>query len=158
MAVVHSSDMGRWPTYRLLGIAARLDERRINRRLTHLGLTKGSLDALESIAELEPAKVSDLATLLCVSQQSLGKVLRRLQNLGFLTKERGGDGRTTSIQLTQRGRTVLVTAEDLVDGLTESRTDTDTGFRSSLQQHISELRKSGQAPDKNQGPGIHRPH
>lgn len=148
MAVVHSDESGSWPTYRLLGMAARLDERRINRKLTHLGLTKGSLDELDSIAEREPAKATDLAAQLCVSQQSLGKVLRRLQGLGFLTKEHGSDGRCTSIRLTQRGRSVLGTAEGLVHGLTQRGIDTHTAFRSKLQQHISGLRKSEMALEK----------
>jgi hypothetical protein len=52
------------PTYRILAVAARLEELRINRRLAHLGLTQGSLEALESVADLEPAKVSDLEVLM----------------------------------------------------------------------------------------------
>jgi DNA-binding MarR family transcriptional regulator len=139
MAVVHPWEPERWPTCRLLGIAARLDERRINRRLTGLGLTKGSLEALESIAELQPAKVSDIAALLCVTPQSLGKVLQRLQSLDLLTKKRGNDGRSTNIELTPRGPRVLAAADDLVRGLVQPATDADARFRSLLAQRIADL-------------------
>lgn len=130
-----------WPTYRILGVAARLDELRINRRLAHLGLTKGALDALESVADLEPAKVSDLAALMSVSKQSLGKVLRRLESLGLLSKERGSDARSTIIRLTPRGRKVLVTAEHLLGATAQPGTGEEAALRRSLQKHLNELRK-----------------
>jgi hypothetical protein len=88
MSLAHPTGPESWPAHRLLSIAARLVS--INRNLTHLGLTKGSLDVLESVAELEPVTVSDLATLLCVSKQSLGKVVRRLQGPGLVSRERSG--------------------------------------------------------------------
>lgn len=139
MAVVYAWEPERWPTCRLLGIAARLDERRINRRLTGLGLTKGSFEALESIAEHQPARVSDIAALLCVSQQSLGRVLQRLQSLDLLTKKRGNDGRCTNIELTPRGAHVLAAAEDLVQELTQPAADEDPDLRSLLAQRIGDL-------------------
>lgn len=114
----------------------------INRRLAHLHLTKGTLEALESVADLEPARGSDLAALMWVSKQSLGKVLRRLESLGLLSKERGRDGRSTNITLTPRGRTVLVTAEELLGAMAQPGTGEDAALRRSLQQHLNELRKN----------------
>jgi DNA-binding MarR family transcriptional regulator len=140
MSLVHSAGPEPWPTHRLLSIAARLDELRINRNLTHLGLTKGSLDVLESVAELEPVTVSDLATLLCVSKQSLGRVVRRLQGLGFLSRERAGDRRYTDIRLTQNGRKVLAAAETLVQRLTQGGPDTESALRVDLERYIRDLR------------------
>ena len=140
MASDHHTDPNGWPTVRLLGMAARLDERRINRTITHLGLTKGSLEALETIAELHTAKASELAALLCVSAQSMGKVVRRLENLGLLTKRRGIDGRTASIELTEHGVDVMDAAADLLQGLAQPRTDTDPAFRSNLAYRVSDLR------------------
>jgi DNA-binding MarR family transcriptional regulator len=127
-----------------VSIAARLSERRLNRQLARLKLTKSGLDALEAVAELEPTTVTDLAALLCVSSQSLGKVLRRLQNLGFLTKERGRDGRTADIRLTPEGRDVLSRAEDLVRAGTKA--EDEALFRQQLEQHITELRKTEHTP------------
>ena len=140
MAADNHTDSDGWPTVRLVGMAARLDERRINRTITHLGLTKGSLEALETIAELHTAKSSELAALLCVSAQSMGKVVRRLESLGLLTKRRGIDGRTASIELTQHGEEVMGAAADLLQGLAQPRTDTDPSFRSNLAYRVHDLR------------------
>lgn len=147
-----------WPTYRILSVAARLDELRINRRLSHLGLTKGALNAPESVADLEPAKVSDVAALMWVSKQSFGKVLRRLENLGLVSKERGSDNRNTSIRLTVRGRRVLACAEDLLGTLAQPGTSDETALRRSLQQHLNDLRKNWATQTSRQdGPALH-PH
>lgn len=140
MATDYHTNSDGWPTARLLGMAARLDERRINRTITHLGLTKGSLEALETIAELHTARSSELAASLCVSAQSMGKVVRRLESLGLLTKRRGVDGRTASIELTQHGVDVMGAAADLLQGLAQPRTDTDPAFRSNLAYRVSDLR------------------
>lgn len=140
MAADHHTDSDGWPTVRLVGMAARLDERRINRAITHLGLTKGSLEALETIAELHTARSSELAALLCVSAQSMGKVVRRLESLGLLTKRRGIDGRTASIELTQHGVDVIGAAAELLQGLAQPWTDTDPAFRSNLAYRVSDLR------------------
>ncbi|MHA7223302.1 MarR family winged helix-turn-helix transcriptional regulator [Arthrobacter sp. RHLT1-20] len=131
-----------WPTYRILGVTARLEELKINRRLAHLHLTQGSLEALESVADLEPATISDLAVLMSVSKQSLGKVLCRLESLVLVSKERGSDARSTIITLTARGRTVLATAEKLLDAMAEPGTGDDAALRRSLQQHLNDLRKN----------------
>jgi DNA-binding MarR family transcriptional regulator len=148
MAAVHRSEPDEWPTCRLLGMAARLDERRINRTIGHLGLTKGSLEALETIAQLHATKASDLAALLCVSPQSMGKVVQRLQSLGLLTKQRGRDGRTASIELTQDGVDALGAAEHLIEELAQPRTDTDPDFRSNLAHRVGDLKslETGKLP------------
>jgi len=133
-----------WATHRLVSIVARLTERRLNRQLARLKLTQGALDALEAVAELEPATASDVAELLCVSRQSLGKVLRRLHGLGYLAKEPAADARSANIRLTEAGRAVLSTAEDLVESLPDAEADTD--FRRQLEQHIRQLRKTEHSP------------
>lgn len=139
----------RWATYRLVSVAARLNERRLNRQLARLGLTTGSLDALEAAAELEPATVTDLAAILCVSRQSLGKVVRRLQSIGLLIKEPARDGRSADICLTQQGRDVLSAAENLIRDETEAEAANEKLLRKQLEQHIRRLRNA--EPQK--GPG-----
>ncbi|WP_373462222.1 MULTISPECIES: MarR family transcriptional regulator [Micrococcaceae] len=134
-----------WATHRLVSIAARLYERRLNRRLARLGLTTGSLDALDAAASLEPATASDLADMLCVSRQSLGKVLRRLQKLGFLTREPGRDGRSADVRLTRAGREVLSAAEELVRNGPEAAATDEALFRRQLEQHIGYLRNAEQS-------------
>ena len=71
-----------WSTHRLLSTAARLDERRINRCLVGLGLTKSSFDALDCVKEPAPATQNFLADELGITAQSLGKILDRLKALG----------------------------------------------------------------------------
>jgi DNA-binding MarR family transcriptional regulator len=134
----------RWATHRLLGIVARLTERRLNRQLARLRLTKGGLEALEAVAELEPATASDVADLLCVSKQSLGKVLHRLRGLGYLAKEPAIDGRSANLRLTEAGRTALSTAEDLIAAIPESVADAE--FRHQLEHHITQLRNMEHIP------------
>lgn len=134
-----------WATHRLVSVAARLNERRLNRRLARLGLTTGSLDVLETAAALEPATASGLADLLCVSRQSLGRVLRRLQSLGFLAKEPGRDGRSADIHLTREGRDVLSAAEELMRDGPDSETANEAVFRRQLEQHIRYLRNAEQS-------------
>lgn len=141
-----------WATYRLVSVAARLNERRLNRRLAGLGLTTGSLDALDTAAELEPTTVTDLAAILCVSRQSLGKVVRRLQNLGLLTRERGIDGRSADICLTGKGRDVLSAAESLVQEGSETEAEAEALFRHQLEQHILHLRNTEPSRGVRHGP------
>lgn len=130
-----------WPIHRLLSIAARLDERWINRNLSQLGLTKSALDVLEAVAELEPAKISDLASLLCVRIQSLGGMVGRLQGLGFLVREHGNDRRTANIRLTENGRNVLRAAHELLHELPHPAPEAESTLRGQLEHHIHELRQ-----------------
>jgi DNA-binding MarR family transcriptional regulator len=134
--LVRGQELEKWPTHRLLSTAARLDEREINRSLMPLRLTKAALEALEAIAGSAPTKLSDLAAQLCVTPQSLGKTLRRLQDLGLLTKEPGKDRRSATIDLTKHGRDVLLRAEDLVQALSQDDAGTDIALRNYLQQRI----------------------
>ncbi|MBT2566309.1 winged helix DNA-binding protein [Arthrobacter sp. ISL-85] len=133
-----------WATHRLITITARLTERRLNRQLAHLKLTSSGVDALEVVAELDTTTLTELAELLCVSSQSLGKVIHRLQGLGFLTKERARDGRSANIRLTETGRAALSTAEDLVRALPEAEADAE--FRRQLEHHITRLRNTEHTP------------
>ena len=117
-----------------------MDERRINRCLVGLGLTKSSFDALDCVEELGPATQNFLADELGITAQSLGKILDRLKDLGLVTKERAsGDGRIRSVRLTPRGRSVLRTAEELVRGLPRPDRDVEVGLRQHLEQHIAHL-------------------
>jgi DNA-binding MarR family transcriptional regulator len=129
-----------------LSTAARLDERRINRCLVGLGLTKSSFDALDCVEELGPATQNHLADELGITAQSLGKILDRLKVLGLVTKGRAsGDGRIRSVRLTQRGRSVLRTAEELVRGLPRPEREAEVNLRQHLEQHIAHLTMSQRA-------------
>ena len=149
MALAQQNRPAGWSTHRLLSTAARLDERRINRRLVGLGLTKSSFDALDCVEELGPATQNCLADELGITAQSLGKILDRLKDLGLLTKERGaGDGRIRSVRLTTRGRSVLRTAEELVRGLPRPEVEAEQDLRRHLEQHIAHLAEAQHAPSR----------
>jgi DNA-binding MarR family transcriptional regulator len=128
-----------WPTHRLLSIAARVDELWINRNLAQLGLTKSALDALEAVAEIEPANLSDVAALLRVSKQSTGRLISRLQSLGLLAKAPGNDRRNANIRLTEQGRSALREAEELIHAMPHGGPATEEMLRRHLQDHISAL-------------------
>jgi DNA-binding MarR family transcriptional regulator len=152
MALAPQNRPAGWSTHRLLSTAARLDERRINRRLVGLGLTKSSFDALDCVEELGPATQNLLADELGITAQSLGKILDRLRDLGLLTKERGaGDARSRSVRLTPRGRSVLRTAEELVRGLPRPELEAELGLRQHLEQHIAHLAATQQNQSQKAG-------
>lgn len=136
---------GPWATHRLVSIAARLQERRLNQRLVRYKLTISALDAMEAVAELQPATASDVAAVLCVSRQSVGKVMERLQSLGFLAKEPGRDGRSAYLHLTPEGRDVLSAAENLIQEGNGTEPADDYEFRHQLERHIRHLRNAEQA-------------
>uniref|UniRef100_UPI003F49897B MarR family winged helix-turn-helix transcriptional regulator n=1 Tax=Pseudarthrobacter oxydans TaxID=1671 RepID=UPI003F49897B len=123
-------------------IAARLHERQLNQQLARYGLSFSALDAMEVIAERQPATATDVAATLCVTRQSLGKVLRRLQSLGFLTKEPGRDARTAILRLTPAGRGVLSAAEHLIGEQTPTDTADGREFRRQLEIHVRHLRNT----------------
>jgi DNA-binding MarR family transcriptional regulator len=98
------------------------------------------------VEELGPATQNHLADELGITAQSLGKILDRLKVLGLVTKERAsGDGRIRSVRLTQRGRSVLRTAEELVRGLPRPEREAEVNLRQHLEQHISHLTMSQRA-------------
>ncbi|WP_181038446.1 MarR family transcriptional regulator [Arthrobacter sp. ZGTC131] len=106
-----------------------------------MGLTKSSLDVLEAVAELQPANVSALASLLCISKQSLGSTVRRLHAAGFLAKERADDRRNADIRLTERGESALQAAEDLLHQRPHTGPEAENTLRGQLVDHIHELRQ-----------------
>lgn len=99
---------------------------------------------MEAVAELQPATATDVAALLCVTRQSLAKVLRRLQSMGFMTKEPGRDGRSAYLKLTREGRDVLSAAGNLIQEGTGNESEDDHEFRHQLEQHIRQLRNTEQ--------------
>lgn len=144
MKATPDPDPARWDIHRLVSVAARLHERRLNQRLAKYKLTTSALDAMEAIAELQPARATDVAAMLCVTQQSLGKVLRRLQTLGYLSKERGRDARSADLHLTPEGHAVLSAAETVIHEETGNESADETEFRHQLEQHIRQLRNTEQ--------------
>jgi DNA-binding MarR family transcriptional regulator len=146
-------ESGQWAVHRLVSIAARLHERRLNQRLSRYKLTASAMDAMGAVAQLQPTTATDVAAMLCVSRQSLGRVLRRLESLGFMTKEPGRDGRSAYFRLTHNGRDVLSAAENLLQEGTGTESADEYEFRQQLETtrpSSEEHRKNGPTEEPSQ--------
>ena len=97
-------------SYRLLTLAARLVQRRQDDALAPLGLTRAAVIALEGLAA-EPLNQEQLAALIHVQSQTLGRVLIRLEGTGHITRTRQtADRRQFKVELTEAGRAALSAA------------------------------------------------
>ncbi|MBT2548039.1 MarR family transcriptional regulator [Arthrobacter sp. ISL-65] len=97
-------------SYRLLSLAARLIQRRLDDALAPLGLTRAAVIALDGLAT-GPRNQEQLAAIVHVKSQTLGKVLTRLQNRGLLTRTRHpSDRRQLIVELTAAGEAALAAA------------------------------------------------
>lgn len=96
--------------YRQLALAARLVQRRQDNALAPLGLTRAAVMALEGIAT-GPRNQEQLAGIVHVKTQTVGKVLARLQARGLLTRTpHPSDRRQLLIELTGAGEVALAAA------------------------------------------------
>lgn len=97
-------------SYRLLTVAARLVQRRQDDALAPLGLTRAAVIALEGLAS-GPLNQEQLAAVIHVQSQTLGRVLTRLEGSGHITRARhAADRRQFKVELTEAGRAALVAA------------------------------------------------
>jgi DNA-binding MarR family transcriptional regulator len=137
-------DLDSWSTHRLLMMAARFNERRINHQLAPLGLTTSGLAALTVLNTTGPATQAALAGELEVGAQSIGKVLLRLESRGYLVRERGAiDNRSTRVTMTAAGADRLRQARSLMDGLPHA----DDESAEELRRHLRDLIRSLGTPD-----------
>ncbi|CCQ48270.1 marR family protein [Pseudarthrobacter siccitolerans] len=94
-------------SYRLITLAARLVQRRQDDALAPLGLTRAAVIALEGLAA-GPLNQEQLAEVVRVQSQTLGRVLTRLEGSGHITRTRQSkDRRQFKVELTDFGRAAL---------------------------------------------------
>jgi DNA-binding MarR family transcriptional regulator len=94
-------------SYRLITLAARLVQRRQDDALAPLGLTRAAVIALEGLAA-GPLNQEQLAEVVRVQSQTLGRVLTRLEGSGHITRIRQTtDRRQFKVELTDLGRAAL---------------------------------------------------
>ncbi|MCU1531422.1 MAG: MarR family transcriptional regulator [Arthrobacter sp.] len=142
-------------SYRLLSLAARLVERRQDDVLAPLGLTRAAVIALEGIAP-GPLNQEQLAALVHVKSQTLGKVLARLEAGGLLTRTRHPtDRRQLVVALTNAGQAALAAARQAENNA--FLTGMDTGDWKSLQEELAKVVDSFHAPQRGSPPRS-RPH
>lgn len=97
-------------SYRLLTVAARLVQRRQDDALAPLGLTRAAVIALEGLAA-GPLNQEQLAAVIHVQSQTLGRVLIRLEGTGHITRVRQAtDRRQFKVELTEAGKAALAAA------------------------------------------------
>jgi DNA-binding MarR family transcriptional regulator len=133
-------DLDSWSTHRLLMMAARFNERRINLQLAPLGLTTSGLAALTVLDSTGPATQAALAGELEVGAQSIGKVLLRLESRGYLVRERGAiDNRSMRVTMTADGADRLRQARSLVDALPHAEDEAAAELRRQLRDLIRSL-------------------
>jgi DNA-binding MarR family transcriptional regulator len=107
-------DMDRWPTGRLLSTAARLVEHSWNEKLGAIGLTHAVVIAMEFLSLNGPMTQAQLAQLVRVQAQTMGKTLSRLEVHGHIRRERStSDRRSHVVSLTERGVEAVAAAADM---------------------------------------------
>jgi len=119
---------GEWPTGRMLSAVARRIEREWNAHLEAWDLNHASLPVLFLLAG-GPRSQRELATASGVTEQTMSRIVSRLERTGYVTRRaHTGDRRRHDVVLTAHGRAALVEAGDprvaeemSVRGLTESQ-------------------------------------
>ncbi len=138
--LVRMPDMDRWPTGRLLSTAARLVEHSWNEKLGAIGLTHAGVIAIEVLSSNGPMTQAQLAQLVRVQAQTMGKTLSRLETHGHITRVRSNsDRRSHVVSLTEQGREAATAAVDMERAvLAASSVDPDV-LRQELQSVVREL-------------------
>lgn len=98
--------------YLLLTTAARLVQRRFDEALAPLGLTRAAVIALKAMSH-RPMNQEQLAAVVHVQSQTLGRVLTRLEAGGLVTRTRDPhDRRQFQVEITDAGETALTAARE----------------------------------------------
>lgn len=103
---------GHWPTGRLLSAVARRIERQWNSHLDAWDLNHASLPVLFHLAA-RPHSQRDLARANGVTEQTMSRILARLERSGYIAREQHPtDRRRHVVALTPGGRAVMLEAGD----------------------------------------------
>lgn len=101
-----------WPTGRLLSAAARRVERAWDTYLDRWKLTHASLPVLVVLMS-GPLSQREIAAKMHVTEQTTGRILRGLQEQGYITREpHAGDRRRRVVTITEPGRRALTELDD----------------------------------------------
>jgi DNA-binding MarR family transcriptional regulator len=135
--------MDRWPTVRLLSTAARLVEHSWNEKLGAIGLTHAGVIAMEVLSANGPMTQAQLAQLVRVQAQTMGKTLTRLEAHGHISRERStSDRRSHVVSLTKRGREAVAEAADMERSVLASASIDPDVLRQELRAVVRELATS----------------
>ncbi|MEC5197795.1 DNA-binding MarR family transcriptional regulator [Arthrobacter sp. PL16] len=133
-------DTSQWTTSRLLSTAARMNDHHQDQRLTDLDITHVGATTLEVLSDNGPITQVQLATLVHVQAQSIGRVLERLEFKGLVSRTRDAlDSRSIRTRITARGRTLLHRIDQLTNPPAESSALSDQILRNQLIAVIKRL-------------------
>jgi len=130
-----------WPLGRLLSTAARLVEQDWNAWLAERGLTHAGLLALHAL-DWGPRTQREIATWSMVEEQTMSRVLDRLERTGHVTRERDPhDRRRVIVRRTGLGTRAYHAAvrADVADQIVRERVADPEGFRAALVGLIEQL-------------------
>lgn len=107
-------NLEQWPTGRLLTTAARLVEHAWNERLISIGVTHAGVIALGVLESQGAMTQANLAQIVRVQAQTMGKTLSRLEARGHISRARSDlDRRSHTVRITPEGSRVLREAQDV---------------------------------------------
>lgn len=133
-------DLEQWPTGRLLTTAARLVEHAWNERLVSIGVTHAGVIALGVLASQGPMTQANLAQIVRVQAQTMGKTLSRLETRGQIARVRNDlDRRSHTVSITPLGKEVLEEAQNIERNLVAGEGLVSDELREHLQTVIREL-------------------
>lgn len=131
--------------YMLLTTAARLVQRRLDDALAPLGLTRAAVIALKALAP-RPVNQEQLAALVHVQSQTLGRVLARLEEAGLLTRKRNPrDRRQLNVEITDAGKAALSAAREAENAAVPPDFDEWEILRDQLAQFVNSLQSPRQS-------------
>ncbi|MCU1632967.1 MAG: MarR family transcriptional regulator [Micrococcaceae bacterium] len=125
------TDTAQLSTSQLLSIAANLVTHAWNRRLSPLGVSHAAVVTLEELDAAGPVRQVDLIPRLQITGQTLGRMLRNLEERGLVSRATGinGDDRQILVTITAQGTDLLMRAKDI-----------EAAFEASEGQPVEELR------------------
>ncbi len=132
-----------WPTGRLLSTAARLVEHEWNAWLARHELTHAGFLALHAL-DRGPMTQRQLAAAGQVEEQTMGRVVDRLERTGHVSRRRDPDDRRRLIiERTALGDDAwtVVQASEVADRLVDDALDDPESFRAELVRLVDALRR-----------------
>ncbi len=111
-----------------------------NEKLGAIGLTHAGVIAMEVLSANGPMTQAQLAQLVRVQAQTMGKTLSRLEAHGHISRERSAsDRRSHVVTLTDRGRDAVVAAADMERSVLAAASIDPDSLRHELQSVVREL-------------------
>lgn len=136
-------DLENWSTGRLLNTAARLSEHALNGALARIGLTHAGVNVLTALDRHGAMAQNEIAEIMHVQPQTIGKTLERLEATHHLSRTRSGpDRRVRLVAISATGRAALKEAKEIERALDAVGDTPSHELRRSLQAIIDHL-KSG---------------